>query len=131
MGKSTTEDNLQAEKHYRQNFFLTKELYDAVLNNFLYDTNLFYNYLSRIDTKNHMPQDSLKSEKNIAHIKIVTALLDRLGWASVSIIFLRPCRGESNNVYRWPELLCSNRLFSLPTNQRAVWTRSPAAKSLI
>ncbi|MFM7987010.1 MAG: hypothetical protein ACKPKO_47620, partial [Candidatus Fonsibacter sp.] len=51
MGKTTTDENLQVEKHYWQNCFLTKELDEAVLNNFIYGTNPFYNYLGLIDAK--------------------------------------------------------------------------------
>ena len=40
MGEATTEDNLQAEKHYWQNFLLTKELEEAELNNLLYYTKI-------------------------------------------------------------------------------------------
>ncbi|MFM7988166.1 MAG: hypothetical protein ACKPKO_53520, partial [Candidatus Fonsibacter sp.] len=32
IGKTTTDDNLQADKHYWQNFFLTNELDESVLN---------------------------------------------------------------------------------------------------
>ena len=31
MGKTTTDENLQADKHYWQNFFLTNELDESVL----------------------------------------------------------------------------------------------------
>ena len=82
MGKTTTEENLQAEKHYWQNFFLTKELDEAVLNNFIYGTNPFYNYLGLIDAKNHLAEDNLRSEKHLEKIEVVKALLERLGWSS-------------------------------------------------
>ncbi|MFM7988222.1 MAG: hypothetical protein ACKPKO_53805, partial [Candidatus Fonsibacter sp.] len=39
MGKTTTDEKLQTEKHYWQNFFLTNELDEAALKNFLYGTN--------------------------------------------------------------------------------------------
>ena len=80
MGKTTTDENLQAEKHYWQRFFLTKELDAKALNNFVYGTNPFYNYLGLIDTRNHKAEDNLKSEKQLENIEIVRALLDRLGW---------------------------------------------------
>ncbi|MFM7990581.1 MAG: hypothetical protein ACKPKO_65800, partial [Candidatus Fonsibacter sp.] len=35
MGKTMTDENLQADKHYWQNFVLTNEIDEAVLNNFL------------------------------------------------------------------------------------------------
>ena len=53
MGKTTTDENLQAKKHYWQNFFLTNEVDKAVFNNFLYGTNLLQNYVGLIDTRNH------------------------------------------------------------------------------
>ncbi|MFM7987818.1 MAG: hypothetical protein ACKPKO_51750, partial [Candidatus Fonsibacter sp.] len=44
MGHTTTDENLQADKHYWQNFFVTNELDEVVLNNFLYGTNPLQNY---------------------------------------------------------------------------------------
>ncbi|MFM7978407.1 MAG: hypothetical protein ACKPKO_03745, partial [Candidatus Fonsibacter sp.] len=44
-GEDQTDENLQADKHYWQNFFLTNELDEVVLNNFLYGTNLLQNYV--------------------------------------------------------------------------------------
>ena len=82
MGKTTTQDNLQAEKHDWQNFFLTQELSEEVLNNFIYGTNPLYNYLGLIDAKNHLAEDNLKSKKHLEKIEIVQVLLERLGWAS-------------------------------------------------
>ena len=38
MGNTTTDENLQAEKHYWQKLFLTKELDEKALKNFLYGT---------------------------------------------------------------------------------------------
>ena len=82
MGKTTTEENLQAEKHYWQRFFLTKELEEKSLKSFLYGTNPLNNYVSLIDSRNHEAEDNLKSEKQLAKIEIVRALLVRLGWES-------------------------------------------------
>ena len=82
MGNTTTDDNFQAEKHYWQNFFLTKELDETVLNNFIYDASPFYNYLGLIDVNNHLAEDNLKSEKHLENIEVVQALLERLGWSS-------------------------------------------------
>ncbi len=82
MGKTTTDENLQAEKHYWHKFFLTKELDEKALKNFLYGTNLLNNYIGLIDTGNHEAEDNLKSEKQIVKIDIVRALLERLGWES-------------------------------------------------
>ena len=80
MGKTTTDENLQAEKHSWQKFFLTKELEEKSLKSFLYGTNPLNNYVSLIDTRNHEAEDNLKSEKQLAKIDIVRALLVRLGW---------------------------------------------------
>ena len=41
MGKTTTEENLQVEKKFWQNFFLTSELKEDILQNFIYDQNPF------------------------------------------------------------------------------------------
>ena len=82
MGNTTTEENLQAEKHYWQNFFLAQELDAKALNNFIYGTNPFYNYLGLIYTRNHKAEGNMKSEKQLEKIEIVRALLDRLGWES-------------------------------------------------
>ncbi|MFM7978827.1 MAG: hypothetical protein ACKPKO_05880, partial [Candidatus Fonsibacter sp.] len=38
IGKTTTDENLQCDKHYWQNFFLTNKLGESVLKNFLYGT---------------------------------------------------------------------------------------------
>ena len=78
MGKTTTDENLQAEKRYWQKFFLTKELDEKALKNFLYGTNPFNNYIDLIDTRNHEAEGSLKSEKQLAKIDIVRTLLERL-----------------------------------------------------
>ena len=39
MGKTTTEENLQVEKKFWQNFSLTSELKDDTRQNFIYDQN--------------------------------------------------------------------------------------------
>ncbi|MFM7981623.1 MAG: hypothetical protein ACKPKO_20130, partial [Candidatus Fonsibacter sp.] len=80
MGKTTTHENLQADKHYWQNFFLTNKLDDSVLKNFLYGTNPLQNNVGLIDTRNHDKEDNLKSEKQLSKIEIVIALLESLGW---------------------------------------------------
>ncbi|MFM7988349.1 MAG: hypothetical protein ACKPKO_54460, partial [Candidatus Fonsibacter sp.] len=82
MGKTTTDENLQADKHYWQNFFLTNKLDEAVLNNFFYGTNTLHNYVGLIDVRSHDAEDNLKSEKQLLKIEIVRALLERLGWES-------------------------------------------------
>ena len=61
MGKTTTDENLQADKHCLQNFFLTNELDEAALKNFLYGTNLLQNYVGLIHARNHDTEDNLKS----------------------------------------------------------------------
>ncbi|MFM7981515.1 MAG: hypothetical protein ACKPKO_19575, partial [Candidatus Fonsibacter sp.] len=80
IGKTTTDENLQCDKHYWQNFFLTNELGESVLKNFLYGTNPLQNYVGLIDNRNHDQEDNLKSEKQLSKIEIVKALLGRLGW---------------------------------------------------
>ena len=40
--------------------------------------------MSLTDTKKHISEDNLKSEKHLANIEIVSALLERLGWASAA-----------------------------------------------
>ncbi len=59
-----------------QNFFLTKELGEALLNNFIYGASPFYNYLSLIDAKNNLAEDDLKSQKHLENIEVVSALLE-------------------------------------------------------
>jgi hypothetical protein len=58
MGKTTTDENLQAEKHYWQKFFLAQELDGKTLNNFIYGVNPFYKNLGLIDTSNHKAEDN-------------------------------------------------------------------------
>ena len=79
MGQATTEDSLQAQKHYWQNFFLTKELSEEVLKNFIYGANPFYNYRGLIDAMNRLAEGDLKSKEQLEKIEIVSALLGRLG----------------------------------------------------
>ena len=45
VGKTTTQENLQFEKFYWQQFFSTSKLDEDVLRNFLYEKNLFWNFL--------------------------------------------------------------------------------------
>ena len=71
MGKTTTGEHLQADKHYWQNFCLTNELDESVLKNFLYGTNPLQNYVGLIDAMNHDKEDNLKSEKQLSKIEIV------------------------------------------------------------
>ncbi|MFM7979423.1 MAG: hypothetical protein ACKPKO_08925, partial [Candidatus Fonsibacter sp.] len=70
MGKTMTDENLQADKHYWHNFFWTNELDEAVLNNFLCGTSPLHNYVGLID-RNHDAEDNLKSEKQLSKIEIV------------------------------------------------------------
>ena len=46
-----------------------------MLNKFSYGTNPFYNYISLIDTKKHLAEDSLKSEKHLENMEVVQASL--------------------------------------------------------
>ncbi|MFM7979573.1 MAG: hypothetical protein ACKPKO_09680, partial [Candidatus Fonsibacter sp.] len=68
IGNTTTDENLQADKHYWQNFFLTNTLDESVLKNFLYGTNPLQNYAGLIDARNHDKEDNLKSEKQLSKI---------------------------------------------------------------
>ena len=74
MGKTTTDENLRADKHYWQNFVLTNALDEAVLTNFLYGTNPLQSFLGLIDIRKHEAEDNLKSEKQLSKIEIVRAL---------------------------------------------------------
>ncbi|MFM7986169.1 MAG: hypothetical protein ACKPKO_43340, partial [Candidatus Fonsibacter sp.] len=65
IGKTTTDENLQCDKHYWQNFFLTNTLDETVLKNFLYGTNPLQNFVGLIDARNHDKEDNLKSEKQL------------------------------------------------------------------
>jgi stalled ribosome alternative rescue factor ArfA len=80
MGKTTTDENLQAEKHYWQRFFLTKELEEKSLKSFLYGTNPLNNYVGLIDSRNHEAEDNLRSDKQIEKVKVARRLLELLGW---------------------------------------------------
>ncbi|MFM7983125.1 MAG: hypothetical protein ACKPKO_27775, partial [Candidatus Fonsibacter sp.] len=62
MGKTTTDENLQADKRYWQNLFLTNELDEAVLKNFLYGTNPLH-VVGIIDNRNHDNEDNHKSDE--------------------------------------------------------------------
>ncbi|MFM7979206.1 MAG: hypothetical protein ACKPKO_07805, partial [Candidatus Fonsibacter sp.] len=61
---------------------MTNEIDEAVLDNFLYGTNLLQNYVGLIDTRNYEAEDNLNSEKQHSNIEIVRALLERMGWES-------------------------------------------------
>ena len=86
MGKTTTEDNLQAEKHYWQSFFLTKELSEEVLNNFIYGTSplLQLPRAHATASKNHLSQRTTSSPRSSSQADrdCQSVLLERLGWAS-------------------------------------------------
>ena len=53
VGKTTTLENLRAEKFYWQQFFSTGKLDEDVLPNFLYGNNPFRKFLALIDVQNH------------------------------------------------------------------------------
>ena len=77
MGKTTTEENLQVEKRFWQQFFSTSELKEDILLNFVYGENPFRNSLSLIDL-----EDNLRTEKQIEKVKLVNHLLELLGFSS-------------------------------------------------
>ena len=80
MGKTTTQENLQVEKRFWQNYFLTSDLKEEILQNFVYDQNPFNNFLALIDLKNHYAEDNIKSDKQLERVKVVERLLELLGW---------------------------------------------------
>ena len=80
IGKTTTQENLQAEKFYWQQFFSTGKLDEDVLPNFLYGNNPFRKFLSLVDVQNHRAEDNLRSEKFLEKVRIVNRLLELLGW---------------------------------------------------
>ncbi len=63
-------------------FFWTNKLDEAVLNNLTYGTNPFCNYLGLIDAIKHLAESNLKSETHLENIEVMSALLERLWWAS-------------------------------------------------
>lgn len=82
MGKTTTEENLQVEKRFWQNFFLAIELKEEILQNFIYDQNPFRNFLSLIDFGNYEMEDNIRTEKQVEKVKVVDRLLQLLGFSS-------------------------------------------------
>ena len=82
MGKTTTEDNLRVEKKFWQNFFLTSELKEEILQNFIYDQNPFKNFLSLIDFENYEAEDNIRTEKQRERVNAVDRLLQLLGFES-------------------------------------------------
>ena len=82
-GKTTTQENFRAEKHFWQRFFLTTELDEKILKEFMFDCNPLYNFLSLVDLRNHRAQDNLKSDHHLERVRLVAALLERLGWEHV------------------------------------------------
>ena len=79
-GKTTTQENLQVDKWYWQDFFETTELKEEILQNFAFDQNPFKNFLALIDVENHHAEDNLKSDKQLERVKVVERLLQLLGW---------------------------------------------------
>ena len=75
MGKTTTEENLQVEKKFWHNFFLTSELKEDIPQNFIYDQNLFKNFLSLIDFENYEAEDNIRTEKQTGRVYAVDRLL--------------------------------------------------------
>ena len=82
MGKTTTEDNLRVEKKFWQNFFLTSELKEDILQNFIYDQNPFKNFFSLIDFENYEAEDNIRTEKQRERVNVVDRLLQLLGFES-------------------------------------------------
>ena len=117
VGKTTTQENLQVDKFHWQQFFSTSKLDEDVLRNFLYEKNLFWNFLSLIDVQNHRAEDNLRSEKFLEKVRIVNRLLELLGWQSA--------RDESQLLKdtvkdNFAEKVVSDPLFETKTPERAL-----------
>ena len=80
MGKTTTEENYQWEKHFWKRFFLVKQLDEKVLKNFMYGTNPLTNFLSLVDIRNFEGEDNLRTAKHEEKVKLITKLLFDLGF---------------------------------------------------
>ena len=83
MGKTTTEENYQWEKHFWKRFFLVKELDEKVLKNFIYGTNPLNNFLSLIDIRNYEGEDNLRTAKHEERVRLITKLLFDLGFENL------------------------------------------------
>ena len=83
MGKTTTEENYQWEKHFWKRFFLVQQLDEKVLKNFIYGTNPLNNFLSLIDIRNFEREDNMRTAKHEERVKLITKLLFDLGFDSV------------------------------------------------
>ena len=81
-GKTTTAENYQAEKHYWKRFLLVQELDETVVKEFMFNNQLLDNFVSLVDTHNHLREDNLRSAKLVEMVGVVGALLYGLGWAS-------------------------------------------------
>ncbi len=62
--------------------FLTSELKEEILQNFIYEQNPFRNFLSLVDLENYEAEDNITSDKQIEKAKAVDRLLQLLGFAS-------------------------------------------------
>ena len=82
MGKTTTDENNQWEKHFWKRFFVVKQLDEKVLKNFMYGTNPLNNFLSLIDIRNFDGDDNLKTAKHEEKVKLITKMLYDLGFDS-------------------------------------------------
>ena len=81
-GKTTTAENYQAEKHFWKRFLLVQELDETVVKEFMFNNQLLDNFVSLVDTHNHLREDNLRSAKLVEMVGVVRALLYGLGWAS-------------------------------------------------
>jgi hypothetical protein len=82
-GKTTTEENNKCEKHFWQKFLVMSELNEDILKDHLFQRNLFRNFLSLVDLKNHVREDNLRSINLQESVGLVRELLLGLGWGSV------------------------------------------------
>ena len=81
-GKTTTEENFQAERFYWQRYLAQAEPEPELLLEFMYDTNPLNNFLGLVDLRNHEKEDNLRSAKFVERVETVRKLLNALGFAN-------------------------------------------------
>ena len=80
MGKTSTDENFQAERFFWQRYLVQKEPDPDLLLEFMYDNNPLNNFLGLIDMRNHEKQDNLRSAKFVERAETVGKLLTDLGF---------------------------------------------------
>ncbi len=66
-GKTATQESLP---RLWQNYFLTSERKEGILQKFIDDQNPFKNFLALIDLENHHVEDNLKSDKQLERVEV-------------------------------------------------------------